>query len=245
MTSEGLGHHTSSRFDEELEHVRSRLLHMGGLVEQQLSQAIGGLVNALPVAAAVVAEEEREVNELEVTIDQDCSRILATRTPAAIDLRLIIGVLKIATDLERIGDESKKIARLGARLMMMDHPRGRVSELRHLSQSVATMLHDTLHALARQDASAALEIARRDRLVDEEYEAIQRQSITFMLEDPRAIRRSLDVMWAVRALERIGDHAKNICEHVIYIVHGKDVRHSHLQGLPPQLQEGPREATGL
>jgi phosphate transport system protein len=229
MTRDTYAQHTSSRFDDELEKVRARILHMGGLVEKQLNQAVGGLVHGEPTLAALIAEEEREVNQLECVIDEDCSRILATRAPAASDLRLIIGILKVATDLERVGDESKKIGRLAVRLTMMDHPSQRFGELRHLAHSVASMLHDTLDALARHDADAALVIVRRDRLIDEEYESIQRQSITFMMEDPRAIRRSLDVMWAVRALERIGDHAKNICEHLIYIVRGTDVRHARSQ----------------
>jgi phosphate transport system protein len=223
--NENLGQHTSRRFDEELESVRARILQMGGLTEQQLNQAIASVVHGDPQLGALVIEEERAVNEMERAIDEECSRILATRSPAASDLRLIVGILKAATDLERIGDEGKKIARLGMRLQAADRPAQGFTELRHLGRSVANMLHDTLDAFARHDPDAALEIARRDRLIDEEYEAIQRQNITFMMEDPRAIRRALEVMWAVRALERIGDHAKNLCEHIVYIVHGKDVRH--------------------
>jgi len=229
MTTEPLGHHTSSRFDSELEKVRGNLLRMGGLAEQQLSQAVASLVYGNPRVAQQVKDEEHEVNQLERQIDEDCSRILARRSPAASDLRLLIGALKIATDLERIGDEGEKIALLGARLATMERPANKYRELRHLGRLVASMVHDTLDAFARHDADAALEIARRDRIVDEEYEAIQRQNITFMMEDPRAIRRALDVMWVVRSLERIGDHAKNVCEHVIYMVHGTDVRHTRLE----------------
>lgn len=237
MSSEHPGHHTSSRFDEELERVRTRTLEMGGLVERQLSQAIVGLVKGSAQLITLVAEEEREVNQLECAIDEDCIRILATQNPAASDLRLIIGILKAATDLERIGDEGKKIVKLGVRVSTLEQPPHRFIELRHLARSVASMLHDALDAFARSDANAAVAVARRDRMIDEEYEAIQRQSITFMMEDPRAIRRALDVMWAVRALERIGDHAKNLCEHVIYIVHGKDVRHMRLEEVEEQLRE--------
>jgi len=232
MSNENLGHHTSKRFDEDLERLRASILQMGGLAEEQLNQAIASLVQGDLQLAALVIEEERQINQLERLVDENCSRILATRTPAASDLRLVIGILKTATDIERIGDEGKKIARLGIRLNSIEHPTQRLTELRHLGRSVANMLHDTLDAFARHDADAALKVAHRDRLIDEEYEAIQRQNITFMMEDPRAIRRALDVMWAVRALERIGDHAKNICEHVIYIVRGKDVRHLPLEAPP-------------
>jgi phosphate transport system protein len=180
--------------------------------------------------------EEDHVNRLELTIDEDCSRILATRTPAAGDLRLIIGILKTITDLERIGDEGQKIAYISSRLVTMERPADRYREVRHLGRLVAGMVHEALDAFARLDADAAIRVARSDRVVDEEYEAIQRQSITFMMEDPRAIRRALDVMWVVRALERIGDHAKNLCEYVIYVVHGKDVRHSRLDDIEKELQ---------
>lgn len=231
------GHHTSSRFNDELEGVRARILQMGGLVERQLEQALASLMHGDSRLIALVSEEEREVNQLERLVDEDCSRILATRGPAAVDLRLIIAILKAATDLERIGDEGKKIAKLAARMVLLEHPPHRFGELRHLGRSVAAMLHDALDAFARMDAEAALAVARRDRLVDEEYEAIQRQCITFMMEDPRTIRRALDVMWVVRALERVGDHSKNICEHVIYVVHGKDVRHTKLEEVERQLSE--------
>jgi phosphate transport system protein len=240
VTTESLGHHTSKRFDEDLERLRGHVLQMGGLVEQQLNQAISSLVHGSPELTALVVEEEREVNQLECVIDEQCSRILATRSPTASDLRLIIGILKTATDLERIGDEGKKIARLGLRLAVAKKPLQRFIELRHLGEGVASMVHDTLDAFARLDPEAALVIAQRDRIIDEEYEAIQRQNMTFMMEDPRAISRALDVMWAVRALERIGDHAKNICEHIIYIVHGKNVSHTRLEDVAQQLPGGQR-----
>ncbi len=236
MDTEALSHHISSRFNEDLERVRSRVLEMGGLVERQLSQALGAIVDADSQVLLTVAREELLVNQLERTIDEDCSRILATRSPAASDLRLLIAVLKTITDLERIGDEGEKIATIAARLAGRERPSSRYRELRHFGQLVTSMVHDALDAFARLDAELALQVARRDRAVDDEYEAIQRQCITFMMEDPRMIRRSLDVMWVVRSLERVGDHAKNICEYVIYMVHGKDVRHTRLEDVEKELR---------
>ena len=166
---------------------------------------------------------------MEVTIDEECSRILATRAPAAGDLRLIVAIIKTITDLERMGDEGEKIGYIASRLATMERPADKYREVKHLARLVSEMVHDALDAFARMDADAALKICHQDRLIDEEYESIQRQSITFMMEDPRTIRRALDVMWIVRALERVGDHAKNICEYVIYMVHGKDIRHTSLE----------------
>ena len=236
MSTEGLTHHISSRYNEDLERLRSSVMEMGGLVERQLIQAIGGLTEPDARVIVRVAQGELHVNQLERSIDEDCSRILATRSPTASDLRLIITILKTITDLERIGDEGEKIAAIGARLALRERPNSRYRELRNLGELVIGMVHDTLDAFARLDTTLALQVVRRDRTVDEEYEAIHRQSITFMMEDPRSIRRALDVMWVVRSLERIGDHAKNVCEYVIYLVHGKDVRHTRLEEIERELQ---------
>jgi phosphate transport system protein len=242
VDTEQLSHHISSRFNEDLERVRASVLEMGGLVEQQLSQALTCIVEADASVIALVAESEIRVNQLERSIDEDCGRILATRAPAASDLRLLIAILKTITDLERIGDEGEKIATIASRMAGRDWPSGRHRELRHLGHLVSLMVHDALDAFARLDTRLAFEVARRDRTVDEEYEAIHRQCITFMMEDPRSIRRALDVMWAVRSLERIGDHAKNICEYVIYMVHGKDVRHTRLEDAEKELRAAPAAA---
>jgi phosphate transport system protein len=244
MDTEGLGHHISSRFNEDLERVRTSVLGMGGLVERQLTHALDGLNEADPRLIQLVTQEEIRVNQLERSIDEDCNRILATRTPAASDLRLVVAILKTITDLERIGDESEKVATIGARMAGRDWPGVRHRELRHLGQLVGAMVHDSLDAFARLDADRAFDVARRDRMVDEEYESIQRQCITFMMEDPRTIRRALDVMWAVRSLERIGDHAKNICEYVIFMVHGKDVRHTRLEDAQRELREAAQKGAG-
>jgi phosphate transport system protein len=236
MSTEGLTHHISSRFNEELERLRSSVLEMGGLVERQLTQATTGITEPDVRLIVRVAQEELQVNQLERKIDEDCNRILATRSPTASDLRLIITILKTITDLERIGDEGEKIAAIAARLATRERAQGRYRELRNLGELVIGMLHDTLDAFARFDSMLAVEVLRRDRTVDEEYESIHRQNITFMMEDPRTIRRALDVMWVVRSLERIGDHAKNICEYVIYLVHGKDVRHTRIEDIERELQ---------
>ena len=235
MSTEGLSHHISSRYNADLERLRSSVLEMGGLVERQLTQAIGGITEPDARVMVRVAQEELRVNQLERSIDEDCSRILATRGPTASDLRLIITILKTITDLERIGDEGEKVAAIAARLAMRERPNNRYRELRNLGELVTGMVHDTLDAFARFDTRLALEVLRRDRTVDEEYEAIHRQNITFMMEDPRSIRRALDVMWVVRSLERIGDHAKNICEYLIYLVLGKDVRHTKIEEIEKEL----------
>jgi phosphate transport system protein len=235
MSTEGLGHHISSRYNADLERLRSSVLEMGGMVEQQLTQAIRGITEPDARLIVEVAQEELRINQLERSIDEDCSRILATRAPTASDLRLIITILKTITDLERIGDEGEKVAAIAARLATRERPANRYRELRNLGEVVRDMLHDTLDAFARLDTELALAVVRRDRIVDEEYEAIHRQSITFMMEDPRSIRRALDVMWVVRSLERIGDHAKNVCEYLIYLVHGKDVRHTRIEEIEKEL----------
>jgi phosphate transport system protein len=229
MEAADLSHHTSRRFNEDLERVRTKVLAMGGFVEEQLRRSLTALVEGDSSLGRTVAMEDYKVNGMEVSIDEECSRILATRAPAAGDLRMVVATIKAITDLERIGDECEKIGLIAARLATVERPADRYREVKHLGRTVQLIVHDTLDSFARLDSELALKTARQDRVVDEEYEAIQRQSITFMMEDPRQIRRALDVMWVVRSLERIGDHSKNICEYVIYMVHGKDVRHTSLE----------------
>jgi len=235
METSDLSHHILSRYNAELEGVRAGVLQMGGLVEQQLQNGVNALYAGDSRLGEEVARLDHKVNAMEVSIDEDCSRILATRNPTASDLRLIVAVIKTITDLERIGDETEKLGNIAARLASVERPADRYREIRHLGDSVTDMVRGALDAFARLDPDAALEVARRDRVVDEEYDAIQRQCITFMMEDPRSIRRALDVMWVARALERIGDHAKNICEYVIYMVLGKDVRHVAIEDVERQL----------
>jgi phosphate transport system protein len=237
MDTSDLSHHILSRYNAELEGVRAGVLQMGGLVEQQLQDGIKALYNGDSRLGEQVARLDHKVNAMEVSIDDDCSRILATRNPTASDLRLIVAVIKTITDLERIGDETEKLGHIAARLASVERPTDRYREIKHLGDSVTDMVHGALDAFARLDPDAALEVARRDRVVDEEYEAIQRQCITFMMEDPRSIRRALDVLWVARALGRIGDHAKNLCEYVSYMVLGKDVRHVAIEDVERQLAE--------
>ena len=223
-------HHISRQFDQELEVVRGNVLRMGGLVERQLDLAMKALTESDSQLGETVARDDYKVNSLEVMIDEECSRILARRSPTAGDLRFVVAVIKTITDLERIGDEAEKIGYLAAGLAMAQQPKNRYREIRNLGHHVKQMVHGSLNAFARLDAHEAFDVAKRDAEVDEHYESILRQLITFMMEDPRTIRPLLSVMWVARALERIGDHAKNICEYVIYLAHGKDVRHIGMQG---------------
>jgi phosphate transport system protein len=237
MDSSDLSHHILSRYNADLEGVRSGVLQMGGLVEQQLQNGVVAVVAGDSRLGEEVARLDHRINAMEVAIDDDCSRILATRGPTASDLRLIVAVIKTITDLERIGDEAEKLGHAATRMNALERPTDRYRELKHIGELVSDMVHGALDAFARLDSEAALAVARRDRGVDEEYEAIQRQCITFMMEDPRMIRRTLDVLWIARALERIGDHAKNICEYVLYMVLGRDIRHLSLEDVERQIHE--------
>jgi phosphate transport system protein len=228
-------HHISRQYNAELEEIRSRVLQMGGLVEQQIEQALTALVKADVDLGEAVIMDDTKVNQLDVTIDEECQHIIARRQPAASDLRLVMAVIKTITDLERVGDEAEKIARMAVRLANEERPKNNYAEIQTLGNHVRTMVHDALDAFARMDAQGALKTAREDRQIDQKYESIMRQMITFMMEDPRTITRALDVIWAARALERIGDHARNICEYIIYLVKGKDVRHTSLDRVEKEI----------
>jgi phosphate transport system protein len=231
-----IGQHISQQFNAELEDIRNRVMAMGGLVEQQLTDGLSALVDSNPALGEQVISNDHKVNGLEVNIDEECSRVLARRQPAAGDLRLIVAVIKTITDLERIGDQAERVARMAVRLADSDIRQSHYVELQHIGNHVREMLHGALDAFARMDAEAALAVAREDVIVDKEYESIMRQLMTYMMEDPRTITRVLDVMWAARALERIGDHAGNICEYVIYLVKGKDVRHVSLDKMEEEVR---------
>jgi phosphate transport system protein len=236
MDKLNLDQHISQKYNEELETIRNRVLAMGGIVEQMLSDAIRAIVDGDSALGSQVVKDDHKVNQLEITIDEECGRILARRQPAASDLRLILAIVKTITDLERIGDEAEKIGYLATRLAQVERPGNNYRELEHLGSHVKRQVHAALDAFARLDPALAVETVRQDSLVDKEYESIQRQAITFMMEDPRTIRRVLDVMWTARALERIGDHAKNICEYVVFLVHGKDVRHAGIDQLEREVR---------
>ena len=227
--------HISRQYNTELEEIRSRVLQMGGLVEQQIEQAMVALVKGDVALGEAVIMDDTKVNKLEVTIDEECNQIIARRQPAASDLRLVVAVIKTITDLERIGDEAEKIARMAVRLAGEERPKNNYAEIQVLGQHVRQMVHDALDAFARVDVEAALRTAREDRKIDSKYEGAIRQLITFMMEDPRTITRVLNVIWAARALERIGDHARNICEYIIYFVKGRDVRHTSLEQIEKEI----------
>ncbi len=232
--------HISQQFNAELEEVRSHLLAMGGLVEKQVSDAVNALIEADSGLAQQVRDADQQINEMERNIDEECVRILARRQPAASDLRLIISISKSVIDLERIGDEATKIARRAIQLCEEgEAPRGYV-EVRHIGEQVRKMVQESLDAFARFDADLALSVAQYDKTVDREYKTALRELVTFMMEDPRSISRVLSVIWALRSLERIGDHARNIAELVIYLVRGTNVRHLGLARMAEEV-EGSKE----
>jgi phosphate transport system protein len=236
MEKMNIGQHISQQFNEELEEIRNLVMSMGGLVEQQLSDALTALIEGDAELGEQVITNDHKVNGLEVNIDEECSRVLARRQPTAGDLRLVVAVIKTITDLERIGDQAERVGRMAVRLVDAEIKQSHYVELQHIGNHVREMMHDSLDAFARMDAEAALAVAREDIKVDKEYESIMRQLMTYMMEDPRTITRVLDVMWAARALERIGDHARNICEYVIYLVKGKDVRHVSLDQMEEEVR---------
>jgi len=232
-----LDQHISQQFNEDLEHLRTRLLKMGGLVEEQLRDAIKAVETADGALAEKVLKFEDDVDRYELTLDREAIGILARRQPAASDLRLVMMVTKATRDLERIGDEANKIAKMAIAINSEgnDSPRGYV-ELRHLARNVARSVNMALDSFARYDVESAFDVVREDKNIDIEYKSAVREMITYMMEDPRSISRVMNIMWALRALERIGDHSRNIAEHVIYLVHGTDIRHTSLAEVEEKLR---------
>lgn len=224
-------HHISKQFDQELVDIHSRILSMGGLVEEQVAMGVQSLMDADADLAERVVADDVKINSLEVSIDEECTQILARRQPTARDLRLVMAVIKTITDLERIGDEAKRIAYHAMDLSKQFSRRNQFTDLEHLAAHVSEMLHEALDAFARMDVEQAFRVVQNDKIANKEYESILRQQITYMMEDPRSIPVCLDIMWSARSLERIGDRACNICEYVIYYVMGKDVRHVSLEEL--------------
>ena len=217
--------HYMKQFDEELEEIRTRLMEMGGKVEQQLQNAIRAIGEADSQLAEEVIKEEQLVDNMEVDIDEACILIIARRQPAASDLRLVMMVTKAVNDLERIGDEAKKIANHALILADEGGSSKGYTEVRHLGQSVMSMLSNALDAFARFDVDAAMRTIEEDKQIDQEYKTALRELATYMMEDPRSISRVINILWVVRSLERIGDYAKNLCEQIVFVVNGKDIRH--------------------
>lgn len=230
-----VGGHISRQFDQELEDVRERVLKMGGLVEAQLEKAVIALREGEASAVADVRAADDEVNEMEVKIDEECTQILARRNPAAGDLRLIIATSKSVRDLERIGDEAQKVGSLIEHALENDIKRKYYKGLLSLAEHVKELLHATLDTYARMETRSAVRNIRRDSEIDEEYSRVLIKMVDRMKSDPDRILDALDVMWAARSLERIGDHCINICENVIYLVEGEDVRHIEVESIKEQL----------
>ncbi len=219
--------HVSRKFDEDLGELRTHVLEMGGLVEAQIRAAVEAYASGEIGSVKDIVEADHRVNKFEKIIDDECVHVVARRQPTASDLRLVMGVTRIVTDLERIGDEAKKIAK-GARRVheqgMLNVPRA--TDVRHVADEAVIMLRQALDSFARLDVALADAVIHADAKVDAEFKAIVRQLITYMMEDPRTISTAIDIVWICRSVERIGDHAKNIAEHVIYIAEGRDIRHT-------------------
>ncbi|MBK13551.1 MAG: phosphate transport system regulatory protein PhoU [Porticoccaceae bacterium] len=230
MANMSFENHIVKQFDGELEDIRTMLMEMGGKVEQQLKDAITSVAGVDSALAERVIERESHVDEMELDIDEACMLIIARRQPAATDLRLVMMVSKAVNDLERIGDEAKKIASHAIILAEQDVPSKGYTEVRHLGKGVSNILANALDAFARFDVEAALKTLKDDHQIDLEYKTALRELVTYMMEDPRSISRVINILWVVRSLERIGDHAKNLCEQIVFVVKGQDIRHSELRG---------------
>jgi phosphate transport system protein len=235
MTAADFSPHTSRGYNQELEGVRSQVLAMGGLVEDQLKRLMVALIQADIALGRKVAAEDSTVNSMELAIDEACIRILATRAPTARDLRLVVAIIKASTDLERIGDECQKLGHISAKLATLDRPAERYRDIETMGHCVQATVRAALNAFAHLDAVSALETVLKDRGIDQQYEKIQGQCVADMRATAIVVDRALEMMWAVRSLERIGDHAKNICEYVIYTVHGMDIRHISLDLIAEKL----------
>jgi len=226
--------HTNKQFDADLEYIRSQFLRMGGLVEAMIQDSIDALSSGEMTLVEKVREREKDVNRLEVEIDERISQILARHQPTAIDLRMLMAVSKMLTDMERSGDEAEKVANVARRIHEGELRHIPVIELNHMAGGVMTMLRQSLDAFARLDAIQAAQVLRSDKEVDREWKAALRHLITYMIEDPRTISRAIDMIFIARSLERIGDHAKNMSERVIYMVRGADVRHTGVKNAERQ-----------
>jgi phosphate transport system protein len=238
MDNNKIGHHISEQFNKELEDIRNKVLTMGGLVERQIELAVQAFTTGDMELAELVIKQDNQVDAMEVAIDLECTQILARRQPTAFDLRLLISVIKIIHEVERVGDKAERVAEMAIKLAGVNGVKNTSNhyELEHMAELVKGMLHDALDSFARMTIDNVYVITERDDNVDREYDNVLRQLITRMMEDPRNITRTLDVLWAVRALESIGDHACYICEHLVFMVKGEDVRHLTQQELEEKMK---------
>jgi phosphate transport system protein len=230
--------HISQQFNADLETIRNQMLAMGGLVQRQVSDAIDAICSGDTSSADKIIQREDDVNEMEITIDQECTHILVRRQPAASDLRMVLAVSRVVRDLERMGDEAAKVAIHALEIASGNQPGSKMcnQSIRHMGSAVVKMTSDALDAFARHDIEGAIEVVRSDKMVDEQYASAIRELSTYMMEDPRSISQAINILWILRAIERIGDHARNISEQVIYLVSGADVRHSSLSEMEEQAQ---------
>jgi phosphate transport system protein len=238
LKKEDYQQHISAKFNTELESLRNHMLSMGGKVEQQLAEALDALTKMDSGEAELIVRRDSEVNQMEMAIDDECATLIARRQPTASDLRLVIAIIKVNRDLERIGDEAAKVAKQAVRISEDGKSPSNFIEIKHIGAMVVVMLRQALDAFARLDVDQAVKVVKGDDEVDKEYGSAMRSLITFMVEDPRNIGVILNEMWALRSLERIGDHACNIAEHVVYLVRGLDVRHGRLNELRDKDSEG-------
>ena len=230
--------HISRQFNQELEMLRQDVMAMGGVAEKMVRDAIAAVIDGDTAKAQKVIDLDDEVNEMEKEIDEQSTMILARRHPTASDLRLVLAIIKTVNDLERVGDEAEQIAKMAIRLVSRDRPRGNYRELESMAGHVRIMIRDALNGFARLEPEVAIALKRQDVKVDAEYEAILRQYYSYLVEEPRNTSRVLDSIWVARSLERIGDHAKNIGEYIVYMVEGKDIRRASVEEIEESLNEG-------
>ena len=234
----GLPQHISKQFDRDLEHIRDRILAMGGIVELQLRNGIASLSQQDAQLARNAIHAKKQANQLEVSLDEECMKLLIRRQPAAGDMRLMMAIIKAITDLERIGDEAEKIAKMSKKLIAAYSQESFYANVISMGEYVCEMVHDALDAFARMSSADAIEVASREPESDDQYAAIIKQLHEHIQRDRDSINVAINAMWLVRAMERVGDHARNICEYVIYSVEGEDVRHITIKQMKKRIGYG-------